>query len=156
MWEFKALPLNAPHLLYGALCMVTKWPSDQVTKWPSDQVTDWPINRVTKRPSDWKVTGISIVIAPLILSTGLPWHRLLPNIAARWRYRLPMENLTAHYNSQFCVSFNFLFFLPGSPETHLNMSKLGLKIIVFISNVHAGFFLYRAGLVDTRWMLAKI
>ena len=30
-------------------------------------------------------------------------------IAARWRYRLPINNLTAHYNSQFCVSFHFGF-----------------------------------------------
>ena len=31
----------------------------------------------------------------LILSTGLPRCRLPPKIAARWRYRLPMGNLTA-------------------------------------------------------------
>ena len=45
----------------------------------------------------------------LILSTGLLRRRLPPKIAARWRYRLPIENLTAHYNTQFCVSFNFWF-----------------------------------------------
>ena len=30
-------------------------------------------------------------------------------IAARWPYRLPVKNLTVHYNSQFCVSFHFCF-----------------------------------------------
>ena len=45
----------------------------------------------------------------LILSTGLPRRRSPPKIAARWRYRLPINNLTAHYIIQFCVSFNFCF-----------------------------------------------
>ena len=45
------------------------------------------------------------------------------------------------------------FFLPGSSKTPHDMSKWGLKTILFISNMHAGFFLYRAGLVITRWML---
>ena len=44
--------------------------------------------------------------------------------AARWRYRLFIKNLTAHYNSQFCVSF-----LPGTLKTPLDMCKWGLKII---------------------------
>ena len=35
--------------------------------------------------------------------------RAPPKIATRWRYRLPINNLTAHYNSQFCVSFHFGF-----------------------------------------------
>ena len=63
------------------------------------------------------------------------------------RYRLPKENLTAHYSCQFCVSF--YIFLPGSPNMPLDMSKWGLRIM------YAGFFLYRAGLVLTRWMLEK-
>ena len=29
--------------------------------------------------------------------------------AARWRYRLPIKNLTVYYNSQFCISFHFSF-----------------------------------------------
>ena len=41
------------------------------------------------------------------LSTGLLWWRLLAEIAARWRYRLPIKNLTSHYESPFCVSFTF-------------------------------------------------
>ena len=40
----------------------------------------------------------------LILSTGVPRRRSAPKNAARWRYRLPSNNLTAHYKSQFCVS----------------------------------------------------
>ena len=43
--------------------------------------------------------------------------------------------------------------MPGSPKTPLDMSKWDLKIILFISNMHAGFFLYRTGLVITRLML---
>ena len=31
-------------------------------------------------------------------------------IAARLRYRPPIKNRTAHYDSQFCVSFNFCFY----------------------------------------------
>ena len=45
----------------------------------------------------------------MILSTCVLWRRSLPKIAARWRYRLPSNNLTAHYNSQFCVSCYFGF-----------------------------------------------
>ena len=45
----------------------------------------------------------------LIWPTGLPRRRSSPKIAARWRYRLPSNNLTAHYNSQFFVSFYFGF-----------------------------------------------
>ena len=43
------------------------------------------------------------------LSTGVPRCRLPPKIAARWRYRLPSNNLTAHYDSQFFVRFHFGF-----------------------------------------------
>ena len=32
------------------------------------------------------------------------------NLAARWRYRPSIKNLTAHYNSQFWVSFHFCFY----------------------------------------------
>ena len=36
----------------------------------------------------------------------LPRRRRSPaEIAARWRYRPPIKNMTAHYNSQCCVSF---------------------------------------------------
>ena len=43
----------------------------------------------------------------LILSRGIPWRCSPAKIAARWRYRPPSKNLTAHYNSQFCVSSHF-------------------------------------------------
>ena len=82
----------------------------------------------------------------LILSTGLPRRQSPQKITARWRYRLPIKNLTAHYNSQLCVSFHFCF-LPGSPKTPLDMSKCNLKIILFISKMYADIFSYRAGLV---------
>ena len=45
----------------------------------------------------------------LIWPSGLPRRQSLPQIAARWRYRLPSNNLTAHYNSQFFVSIHFDF-----------------------------------------------
>ena len=45
--------------------------------------------------------------------------------------------------------------MPGSPKTNLDMSKWGLKIIWFISNIYAGFFSYRAGIVLTIRMLEK-
>ena len=45
----------------------------------------------------------------LILSIGLPRRQLPPKISARRRNRLPIKNLTAHYNSQFCASIHFCF-----------------------------------------------
>ena len=63
----------------------------------------------------------------------IPWHRSPPEIAARWRYSLSSNNLTAHYNSQFQLSF---WFLPGSPKMPLNVSELGLNLIQFISNLY--------------------
>ena len=39
-----------------------------------------------------------------------PRRRWFPaEIAARWRYRPPIKNMTAHYNSRFCVSFHCCF-----------------------------------------------
>ena len=43
------------------------------------------------------------------LSTGLLQRKLLLKIAARWRYRLHIKNLTGQYNDQFCVNLNFCF-----------------------------------------------
>ena len=37
----------------------------------------------------------------------------------------------------------------------LDMSKLGLNKILFLSNMYGGFFLLRAGLVVTTCMLEK-
>ena len=42
----------------------------------------------------------------LIWPSGLPRRRSSPKIAARWRYKLPSNNLTAHY---IFVSFHFDF-----------------------------------------------
>ena len=42
-----------------------------------------------------------------------PWPprrwRFPAEIAARWRYRATIKNMTAHYDSQFCVSFHCCF-----------------------------------------------
>ena len=43
-------------------------------------------------------------------SSGLRQRRPLAETAARWRCELLIKNLTAHYDSQFCVSFNFDFY----------------------------------------------
>ena len=40
-------------------------------------------------------------------STGLR-QRLPAELAARWHCGLLIKNLTAYYNIQFCVSFNFV------------------------------------------------
>ena len=40
-------------------------------------------------------------------STGLGWRLPPPEIAARWRCVPLIKNMTAHYNSQFCVSFHY-------------------------------------------------
>ena len=45
----------------------------------------------------------------LILSPGLSQRRSQPLTAAGWRHRLPIKNMTAHYNSQNSVSFHFGF-----------------------------------------------
>ena len=46
-------------------------------------------------------------------------------IAARWRYRPPIKNMTAHYDSQFCVSFHccLLQEAPNRLWTCLNGAK---------------------------------
>ena len=41
--------------------------------------------------------------------------RSLTEIAAKWRYRPPIKNMTAHYNSQFFCQLALLF-APGSPK----------------------------------------
>ena len=42
-------------------------------------------------------------------STGQRQRRLPPETAARWRCGLSINNVTAHHNNQFCVSFHFCF-----------------------------------------------
>ena len=75
----------------------------------------------------------------LIWPTGLPWRRSSSKVTARWRYRLPSNNLTARYNSQFFCKLSFWFW-PGSPKMALNVSELGLNIIQFNSNLYVGVF----------------
>ena len=41
------------------------------------------------------------------MSTGLPLRQSLRSISVRWRYILSINNLTAHYDSQFCIHFHF-------------------------------------------------
>ena len=45
----------------------------------------------------------------LIFPTSLLRRGSPPKIAATWRYRLQINNLTAHYNSLFSVSFYLCF-----------------------------------------------
>ena len=73
----------------------------------------------------------------LNLSTGLPRRQSPQKIAVKWRYKHPIKNLTAHYNSNFCVSFHFC---AGSLKMLLIMSELGLNIIRFISNLYGVVF----------------
>ena len=42
-------------------------------------------------------------------STGLLRRQPPLEIAARWRCVSVIKNMTAHYNSQFCVSFHYCF-----------------------------------------------
>ena len=42
-------------------------------------------------------------------STGLRRQRRTPEMAARWHCGIPVQNLTPHYNCQFCVTFIFFF-----------------------------------------------
>ena len=69
--------------------------------------SSWKIIEVThSRKSGCGCGSVVIIILLqlfffLTLSTGVPWRQLPPEIAARWRHRLPSNNLTAHYNSQF-------------------------------------------------------
>ena len=106
----------------------------------------WKFIEVTHSLKSSRIRGSAVIIILLKL--------FFFKIAARWRYRLPSNNLTAHYNSQFCVSFYF-FFWPGSPNMPLNMSELGLNIIYFIYNLYVGAVLYIAGLVSNPRMLEK-
>ena len=78
-------------------------------------------------------------------STGLGWRRSPPKIAARWRCVPLIKKMTAHYDSQFCVSFLLLFPL-GSLKTSVNGSKLVLNLSLLFSKVCCFNFLYQSGL----------
>ena len=66
-------------------------------------------------------------------STSLWRGRALPEMAARCRCVLLINNLTAHYNSQFCVSFHFCLFWSGITQMTISGSNLGLNIPMFVS-----------------------
>ena len=56
-------------------------------------------------------------------STGMQRRRPPPETAARWRCVIFINNLTAHYKSQFCSSFHFCF-----DQMTISGSKLGLNM----------------------------
>ena len=87
-----------------------------------------------KHPSKKKISKF------LNLSAGLLWRRLLPKIADRWRYRLYIKKSDSTLQQSVLCQLSFLF-CPGSLKMSLNMSKLGLHIIRFISNFYGGVFL---------------
>ena len=57
-----------------------------------------------KHPSKKLVFSEFLNLSKEVLRRPLP-----PKIASRWHYRLPIKNLTVHYNSQFCVTLIFCF-----------------------------------------------
>ena len=72
-------------------------------------------------------------------STGLRQRRPPLETAARWRCGL--ANLTAYYNSPFCLSLNFLF-LSGIPQMPVSRLKMGLKITNILVKISVfGLFL---------------
>ena len=100
--------------------------------WKIDLVTMW--NRVTYFITDCSTSCMSVLLSTTRFGISLchysfrsykmcystlshlwtfvsPWQprrrRSLAEIAARWRCRLHIKNLTPHYNSEFCVSFHF-------------------------------------------------
>ena len=70
-------------------------------------------------------------------TTGLVRQRRPPEIAARWRCRPQMKNLTAHYISQLSLLFSL-----GSQKTPINGSKLVLSLSLLFSNFCCFDFLY--------------
>ena len=64
----------------------------------------------------------------LLLSKDLPRRRSLPKIAARWRYRLPINNLTAHCISQYANIFTTIKSL--KMETEQNSLDYGKSVRV--------------------------
>ena len=77
-------------------------------------------------------------------STGLGRQQTLPQIAARWRCRLLIKNLTANYNSQFVSAF--IIVSTRKPKTSVKESKLVLSLLLLFSKFFGCDFLYQAGL----------
>jgi hypothetical protein len=62
----------------------------------------------------------------------LPRRRRSPaEIAARWRYRPPIKNMTAYYNSQFCVSFHCCFLQEAQKRLWTCLNGAGKKFSLF-------------------------
>ena len=120
--------------------------------WRFIGVTHW------RKSSRGRGRAVIIILLKLFLNSWScpPAHR-----GAGRRKKSPLDGATDFlwkiWQHITTVSFAsaFIFFVPESQKTPLDMSKWGLKIVLFISNMHAGFFWYRAGLVITRWMLEK-
>ena len=71
----------------------------------------------------------------LLSHTWLPRRRRFPaEIAARWRYRPPIKNMTAHYNSQFCVRFHCCL-LQEAQNCLLRLKKLCDLIFLWLKFV---------------------
>ena len=53
-----------------------------------------------------------------------PWRRRFPaEIGARWRYRPSIKNMSAHYDSQFCVSFNCCLLQEAQNDSEKDMKN---------------------------------
>ena len=58
-----------------------------------------------------------------------------PETATRRRFAPLINNLTAHYNSKLCISFNF-FFLTGKPSGASKLVYMGQKITMVFSKLY--------------------
>ena len=74
----------------------------------------------------------------MILSTGLPRRRSPPEIAARWRYRLPIEN--QHITTVIFVSA-FIFIFGRKPKNASGHIQMGPETN-FVHFKHACWFLF--------------
>ena len=59
--------------------------------------------------------------------TGLHRRQPPPEIAAKWHCVPLIKNMTAHYNSQFCVSFHYCFHWEAKVWNIPGWDELGLK-----------------------------
>ena len=86
-------------------------PPSKKNKYLLKNLWGYPLAEVRPRPRNGCISFLKNIFffKFLIWPTGLPRRRSLQKITARWRYRLPSNNLTAHYNSQFFASFQFGF-----------------------------------------------
>ena len=103
-------------------------------------------------PKSGRGRGGSVLIFLLFFFFQNSWSCPRAYRGAGHRWKSPLDGATDFlwkiWQPITTVSFVSAFILVFA----LYMSKWGLKIILFM---YAGFFLYRAGLVLTRWMLKK-